>query len=1320
MKILFSMSETSLRLAVSGLTLAVLSACGGGGNAQNSSASANTLNFSGTVAVGAALKNVVVSATCKNGATGQSAQTGDDGRYVLSINATLPCTFQAVEPVTGFIFRSLADADGTVNITPLSEMVFIFSNGDTANIVAAKTKLSSLMNSIGSPLAGDPLRTPFVANDTGLDKNIIDLVRLSTLRSGNIANPYTGLNNVSQAMSDGTCLVAPSTGTTFDSAGNPVIPPAVCPKLAVLAQFNQVFSPEIALLAGELFERVTIEIDSTLGDALTNYRSDAEWQAVFGYAAFDASKRGAYYYVGNFISKLKPSQVQSFAKRGSPMVRKIGVALKEKALGQFGTVSSDFLKLKNISNIGAGLVGGWFNDEIQDWLISTPLAEYAADINNGALGGLTAGLYGIAAYGVDIGTDIGAACAAGAVVGGGVGCAPAAAIAAGLAVPLDAIGWVAKDVKTIWEILQIRASTNDKAVELYVGAFLQAETDKFDKTSRARLSDWAKSGGTGNIASVLATELNTALSQLDKSILDGEKAAICTGFIVDGPCNQSLDPSLRLFLKQQKLDRLERMRLRFEKYAGACVALKEREGEQVGISNCLNLVNHNTAAPLFCPANKTLRAGECAPPTVTNVSQVSSNIAGLPQITFTITGTNLPTDIKFTVTTLLACNSVQTTWVSATTATATCTPVKGASSFNYTLSSVSTPNLDTTAITGIAGYGPSQVATISQVQDDVGPSQGALAQNALTDDVTPTINGTISAPLTAGQSVLIYDGANVLGRAAPTSIGLNWNFTPAVALPPGPHTLTAVVSTVDGIEGKFSEPWVIQVLKAGLDSFSPVTTGSTSSVISVGVDTTDGVLRLPLNTATSDSTFPFIWIANSGEGTISKLDTRTGKELGRYRTGPGNGNPSRTTVDQDGNVWVGNRANNTITKVGLKEYGQCIDRNGNGVIDTSTGATDVRAWGGSFGGSVSNAQDECILLHVAVTAPGVATPQDIRLIAIDKDNNLFTGGHLVASVFKVNGSTGKILTAMNTVGSVYGGFVDKEGNLWTSSITPYVGNGKVMTVNNALTKSELIDVGFQAYGIALDKYGSIWVSSAVSPNFASFNTSNPTGTLRQYLQQGRGYQSCYAQGVAVDDKDNVFIAGCRDSSDHAVGHYRRTIDGNGVVGAQFVANYVVAGGPTGVAVDGLGRVWSTNEYTNNVSRITLPTATTTVVVDSFPVGYRPYNYSDMTGRTVRNITNRQGTWEAVFDSDKTGNEWKKIVLAFKNEMPIGTSIEVSTKAADTVIGLGPVQYVNAVSEVGTSSFNLAGSNVGRFMKVKIRLLSSDPTKTPEITGLSLQ
>ena len=55
--------------------------------------------------------------------------------------------------------------------------------------------------------------------------------------------------------------------------------------------------------------------------------------------------------------------------------------------------------------------------------------------------------------------------------------------------------------------------------------------------------------------------------------------------------------------------------------------------------------------------------------------------------------------------------------------------------------------------------------------------------------------------------------------------------------------------------------------------------------------------------------FEFIWVAASGRGTIVKIDTGSGVILGEYWSAPQNRpqNPSRTTVDSNGNVWAGNR-----------------------------------------------------------------------------------------------------------------------------------------------------------------------------------------------------------------------------------------------------------------------------------------------------------------------------------------------------------------------------------------------------------------------------
>ena len=89
--------------------------------------------------------------------------------------------------------------------------------------------------------------------------------------------------------------------------------------------------------------------------------------------------------------------------------------------------------------------------------------------------------------------------------------------------------------------------------------------------------------------------------------------------------------------------------------------------------------------------------------------------------------------------------------------------------------------------------------------------------------------------------------------------------------------------------------------------------------------------------------FSYIWVANSAEGTVSKIDTATLTEVGRYIVRPDSaGNPSRTSVNLSGDVAIANRAGD-ITKIYARED-DCQDTNGMLGIQTSTGAGDVLAW----------------------------------------------------------------------------------------------------------------------------------------------------------------------------------------------------------------------------------------------------------------------------------------------------------------------------------------------------------------------------------------
>ena len=161
-----------------------------------------------------------------------------------------------------------------------------------------------------------------------------------------------------------------------------------------------------------------------------------------------------------------------------------------------------------------------------------------------------------------------------------------------------------------------------------------------------------------------------------------------------------------------------------------------------------------------------------------------------------------------------------------------------------------------------------------------------------------------------------------------------------------------------------------------------------------------GVFPVPDDQLQLNPTYPyqFIWIAASLRGTIIKIDTDTGEILGEYLSAPdGMGrDPSRTTVDLNGNVWAGNREEGvfggsmgSVVQIGLEQNLQCEDRNGNGVIDTYTGLGNVRDWdnagGADTNGGVSTAQDECIIKYARTNGTKV------RHVSV-AGNNVWAGG----------------------------------------------------------------------------------------------------------------------------------------------------------------------------------------------------------------------------------------------------------------------------------------------------------------------------------------
>ncbi|MBM3945989.1 MAG: hypothetical protein FJ315_01130 [SAR202 cluster bacterium] len=448
------------------------------------------------------------------------------------------------------------------------------------------------------------------------------------------------------------------------------------------------------------------------------------------------------------------------------------------------------------------------------------------------------------------------------------------------------------------------------------------------------------------------------------------------------------------------------------------------------------------------------------------------------------------------------------------------------------------------------------------------------------------------------------------------------------------------------------------------------------------------------------STLPFIWIAASARGTIIKIDTATGAILGEYKSAPDGRarNPSRTTVDANGNVWAGNRDESTggqgsVVHVGLKENNQCVDRNGNSMIDTSTGLGDIRPWtnpgGVNDAGGVSSAEDECIIHYVRVSGDYV------RHVSVDGNNNVWTAGNFGSdNSFDLVSPTGAILASTGDLPcSGYGGLVDGNGVLWSANRGP--GASALLrydTMNTITTADDTFTCIPQpsSYGLAVDTNGFIWHSQFELNTIRKYT---PAGVLvGTFATGGAGGD----RGVAVTPADNnVWVANSFGSN---VSH----LDNAGAV----VAVLATGATPTGVSVDAAGKVWATNLSSNDASRIDPSTNSVDLTV-SLGAGAGPYNYGDMTGSTVL-AAPTQGTWTIIHDTASAGAEWGDV--SWNASTPSDSTITVQVSSSEDGVIFGP-------TETATNGGDLSIAN-GRYIKAVVTFTRATTGESPVLYDIT--
>lgn len=496
------------------------------------------------------------------------------------------------------------------------------------------------------------------------------------------------------------------------------------------------------------------------------------------------------------------------------------------------------------------------------------------------------------------------------------------------------------------------------------------------------------------------------------------------------------------------------------------------------------------------------------------------------------------------------------------------------------------------------------------------------------------------------------------------------------------------------------------------------TTQDFNEGVLVGVSTVGNVLTL----SAIGSTFPVLWIANAGEDSLTKFDTRNNKELARYRTwfGPAGqaghaphlGNafagaaPSRTAVDLDGNAYVLNRHFDGRSAVLVKVLADGgIDRNSNGIIDTSADTNvdgivspaEMLPLADSNGNGLidpGEIKDERIAWAVRVP-DGVAAPLRTgrlgRSLCIAPNGNLWVGLYNDSSYYEVSGVDGRTLRGPINVGvTPYGCLVDAQGQLFSANLGSAMGRLNTMTgLSGGLVN--LID---GTYGIALDN-NFVYFAGNGGNNRPYFRV-NKTTLVQTDNSQGPNFSSV---GISVDGNGDI-----------VTGVY----SGGGVTKYRASDGFVLCtnnGYPNmsetrGVIADADRNIWQVSVSGSLVAKY----GANCEKLGTFPVGNAPYTYSDAAGLAARSITTRTGDWSVVHDGSVVGLAWGRINWIVNQ--PAGTGLAVSARASDNTGALSSLPFI-AVTNGGT--FNASG----RFIELKVRFTANDTGLAPVLDEIAV-
>jgi len=458
----------------------------------------------------------------------------------------------------------------------------------------------------------------------------------------------------------------------------------------------------------------------------------------------------------------------------------------------------------------------------------------------------------------------------------------------------------------------------------------------------------------------------------------------------------------------------------------------------------------------------------------------------------------------------------------------------------------------------------------------------------------------------------------------------------------------------------------------------------------------------------------YMWLADTGNGRVSKFEMRTGKELARYpsviRTQhefpESNYFPSRTAIDLEGNAWIANRGGarweaqlqrsvprpSVLTKIAAeKEDCRNNAANTSQREENANGTVNITV--------VEN--DDCVLFSRPVCTVGSESygeNQGARALAVDSKGHIWVGCFHERAAYKFDAKTGEQLAGPIKLGiQPYGAIGDGRGAVWFSSY-PAASVQGVHADTHALigppaiySQSEYATLGAcSAYGLAVDRDNRIWLAG-VSQNSAAVACA-----YDHYAVGGPRWRRCElspgnfraARGIASNKDGNMYMSSNLDG--RLMRFKWNDADGpNGscevvpIAGQDSIPLGLVGGTLIGVGMDASGNPWSVAQHAASAGGANGGSRAARVHLahdESKPVGpdnpplllyaertanYNPsyYTYSDFTGYQLRNFTAPEGYYRRIIEGCSSYSSWKSV--AWEATVPQGTSLHVFIKVANT-------------------------------------------------------